>query len=595
MHQKYLLFILIFCLVLTTELKSQDSGRWLTYFEKSDYLNTPGYEMSMDYFKQIVRYSPFVKMMSIGKSAKGRDINCLIIDRNKEFTPEKAHKSGKAVILIEAGIHAGEIEGKDAGMLLLREMLVSKEKLSLLNNAVLLFIPVLNVDGHERTSRFNRINQNGPLEMGWRTTAQNLNLNRDFMKADAPEMQALLKLFSKWMPDFFIDSHTTDGADYQYTLTYSVEKHENIYPETAAWLKNKFIPAFENGIEKSGYLAAPYVSLRGENLSQGIEEWASMARLSTGYAALQNRPSLLIETHMLKTYKERVLVTKAAFEWVISFLGNNSRELKDLNSRADVESVRSFIKEKRNLPVDYTGTDDHVPFIFKGFKDYRDSSWITGSGVIRYSNEKLDMKIPYYNKIIVKDSVSVPEGYIVPAEWSSIVERMTLHGISVDKFQAAAKFAVERIKFRNIRFASKPYEGRFLPSYEIERYFDTVIVNAGDYYIKSDQRTIRVIANLLEPLSPDSYIKWGFFNTIFEQKEYFEEYSMEPVARKMAEENEFLKEEFMKRVSSDESFRNNPYQRLNFFYEKSPYFDKQLNLYPVMRLTGKPAEKAFRN
>nr|MCU0407283.1 hypothetical protein [Ignavibacteriaceae bacterium] len=147
-------------------------------------------------------------------------------------------------------------------MILLREILITKEKEYLLDSLNIIVVPIFNVDGHERKSKYNRINQNGPEEMGWRTTAQNLNLNRDWMKADAPEMQAMLKLISKWDPDFIIDTHTTNGADYQYTVTYSVEWSMNMYQQTADWLGKKFAPFLENLVEEKGFLIYPYVYLK---------------------------------------------------------------------------------------------------------------------------------------------------------------------------------------------------------------------------------------------------------------------------------------------------------------------------------------------
>lgn len=206
------------------------SNEWFTLFEKSNQQRSPAYQETISYFKKFVDQTPYVKMFTIGISPQGREIICLIVAGKEEFTLEKAKKSGKAIVLIQNGIHSGEIEGKDACMLLLRDMLVTKEKFHLLKNTILLIIPVFNVDGHERVSPFNRPNQNGPLMMGWRTTSQNQNLNRDYMKADSPEMKAWLKLFSDWLPDFMIDNHTTNGADYQYHVTYGIERQANISP-----------------------------------------------------------------------------------------------------------------------------------------------------------------------------------------------------------------------------------------------------------------------------------------------------------------------------------------------------------------------------
>ncbi|MBK6913415.1 MAG: hypothetical protein IPH11_07040 [Ignavibacteriales bacterium] len=216
--------------------------QWLTHFENSNFLESPNYSDTIKYFQKFEVESPYAKLLTIGISPQRREIKLLVISKGNEFTPEEAAKSSKAVVLIQNGIHPGEIEGKDACMLLLREILITKEKEYLLDNIILLIIPVFNVDGHERLSYYNRPNQNGPKEMGWRTTSQNLNLNRDYMKADTPEMRSWLKMFSAWLPDFMIDNHTTNGADYQYHVTYGIEKFQNVHPLLSTFVKKKYLP-----------------------------------------------------------------------------------------------------------------------------------------------------------------------------------------------------------------------------------------------------------------------------------------------------------------------------------------------------------------
>lgn len=581
------LFTAIVCIsfVFSIPILSQTFDEWETIFEKSNHLETAGYNETITYFQRFESFSPYIKMRVLGETPQKRQIYYLVVTKGKEFTPELAKKSGKCVVLVQNGIHAGEIEGKDACMILLREMLVSKEKEYLLDNNIFIIIPVINVDGHERISKYNRINQNGPVNMGWRTTAQNLNLNRDFMKADAPEMQAFLKFYNAWLPDFFIDSHTTDGADYQYTVTYSVENHENIYRNTGKYLRKEFIPYFENYLKKDGYLASPYVSFKDGKIANGIADWVAMPRLSNGYAAVQNRPSLLIETHMLKPYKERVFSTKSAVCAVLEFTNRNFREIKTLNQEADQTTINELASGKKALPlvIKNTGKNPDM-FSYKGFKEVYDSSWITGQKIIRYTGEMYTIDIPYYNKVYVADSVFLPEKYIIPVEWTEVIQRLDLHGINYNIVQNKTKYIAEKVRFSNVKFAVKPYEGRLQPDYEIRTFTDTVLVNPGDCIVDTRQRTVRIIGALLEAKSPDSFLKWGFFNAVFEQKEYFEDYSMEPVAEKMSMDNPGLKKEFLKKIEEDEKFRNSAYERLNFFYERSPYFDNKFNVYPVMRI-----------
>ncbi len=284
---------------------------WITHFEQSGELESPSYRDTMEFFRRFEEKTKMAKLVTIGVSSRGRDIKCLVVAKGNHFTPKKAKRSGKAIVLIQNGIHSGEIEGKDASMLLLREILITKEKKDLLDNLVLLIIPILNVDGHERLSPYNRPNQNGPRMMGFRTTSLNLNLNRDYMKADTPEMRALLRLFSAWLPDFYIDNHTTNGVDYQYHVTYGMEKHQNIFGALGEWGQEKFIPYIKDNVQQKGFLSTSYIELIGKELEEGFSDWTSRPMYSNGYAALQNRLLLLIETHSIKALQQQSLFNKS--------------------------------------------------------------------------------------------------------------------------------------------------------------------------------------------------------------------------------------------------------------------------------------------
>ncbi len=579
--KKMLFFFLI---SFATVLPQKISDSWKTFFEKSNFLSTPNYTETVNYFKKLANHSPYAKLISFGKSPQGRKLQCLIVSKDKAFTPSSAKKSGKPILLIQNGIHAGEIEGKDASMLLLREILVTKEKENLLDKMILLVIPVFNVDGHERISPYNRINQNGPAEMGWRTTAQNLNLNRDYMKADAPEMKSFLELFNSWLPDFFIDTHTTDGQDFQYPVTYGIEKNGNVPPPTKDWIRKVYIPNMEKETEASGFKILPYVGFKEGDFHKGLVDWVSGPRFSHGYSAIQNRPGLLIETHMLKPYKERVFATKAVITATMNVIEKQSKKLVELNKRADSYVVDTYSSGKKAYPLTFNMGDKSSKKVYMGIESEQIDSWVTGSKIIRYTGKPINIEVPYYDEADTKDSVYAPRGYLIPAEFENVVEIMKLHGIKIETIKKEKTFSVEKYKFKNVKFGSFSYEGRFQPSFEMETLKETVTVSAGTFYVTLNQRTAGVILHLLEPSGPDSFVKWGFFNPIFERKEYFEDYSMEPIARKMSEENPKLKEEFLEKVESDDKFKNSGKQRLDFFYQRSPYADSQLNVYPIMRI-----------
>jgi hypothetical protein len=584
---KYFLFYILILFICSNSIAQKDFD-WETYFERSEFKGTANYFETMNYFKKLDEYSDYVEFIADEKSPQGRELVYLIISKDENIKQEKRKKP---LVLIINGIHSGEIEGKDASMILLRDILITKEKEYLLDSLDLIVVPIFNVDGHERKSKYNRINQNGPEEMGWRTTAQNLNLNRDWMKADAPEMQWMLELIAKYQPDFAIDTHTTDGADYQYTITYSVEWSKNIYQGTGDWLKNSFVPFFEKGVNEKGFLVHPYVFLKNwrKGLDDGLIYWPATPRFSTGYFALLNRPSLLIETHMIKPYKDRVFATKAMIETTLELIYSNASGLINLNKKADEQTIKMYGDENSNLPLSYNRTDKYELINFKGYEYYWEPSEISGTEKLVYTNKKKHFTIKYYNDVIVTDSVKVPKGYLIPREWGKFVQKMNEeHGVDYKTFNnnptRTAHVNVEKYKFSNVKFNESSYEGRQRMSFDIDVIKEEVILDQEMIYVPTNQKAVRVIANLLEPQSADSYVRWGFMNQIFERKEYYEDYVMEKVAEEMLANNPELKMEFESKLKNDEAFKNDPRARLDFFYERSPYFDKQKNVYPILRV-----------
>ena len=581
--------VLIFSIVLCPIISSQTKipQKWITRFEKSGYLETENYDQTMTYFKKLAESSPYAKMLSFGISPQGRKLYCLVVSKDRAFNPISAKKTGKPIIFINNGIHSGEIEGKDASMLLLREILVTKEKANLIDNTILLVIPIFSVDAHERSSPYNRINQNGPANMGWRTTAQNLNLNRDWTKADAPEMQAMLKLFSSWLPDFFVDTHTTDGADYQYTITYSMEHYQNVDAGLRGWIVGKLMPYLNKSVTDDGYLIAPYLEFKGQKIENGIIGASFSPRFSHSYAAAQNRPGLLIETHMLKPYKDRVFSTKSLLTAIITYTNKNGKEVIALNKAADKNSIEEYSIGKKYYPLSLELTDRSVPFHFMGIKAEHDSSWVSGTIWTRYTGVKYETDIPYYDQMVVTDSVQAPKKYLIPLEWGkwkNLIDRIKLHGIKVEQLKTPKTLTVTEYKFKNVKYANYSFEGRQRVKADYDTISETVNIPKGTYVIKTNQRTIRLILNLMEPKADDSFLQWGFFNSIFERKEYYESYVMEKIARQMMEKDPELKKEFEKKLATDENFRRNPRQRLDFFYSRSPYMDEKLNVYPILRV-----------
>ena len=462
-------------------------------------------------------------------------------------------------------------------------MIISKTKASLLNHVILLVMPFYNVDGHERVSPYNRINQNGPEEMGWRVTGQNLNLNRDYMKADAPETQAWLKLYTTWLPDFLVDCHVTDGADYQYVVTYTVEGHVNMPLPVRSWLKTTYVPKVSAEMASQEMPIVPYVYfVDNKDLSKGLEGGVASPRFSTSYAAIQNRPSLLIETHMLKDYKTRVEGTYKLLVASLDCVNENYAALRSAISEADKMTAtrleNPFPLRFENVQV----ANDTVHFL--GYKPKVEKSDISGSDRVEFTHEPLVLDIPRYDSVKISVSVAPPVAYLIPQQWAEVISRLRMHGILLEKLDKPIELEVELYKFSDAKWQERPYEGRHPVTFTTSPFTEKRTFPAGTIVARTNQRAARVLIHALEPQAPDAFVAWGFFDALFEQKEYGEDYVLEKMAAEMLQKDPKLKEEFDTKVKADTAFAHAPYQRLNFFYQHSPYWDKSLNVYPVARL-----------
>jgi hypothetical protein len=555
---------------------------WLTLYEKSNYLETPRYDETVAYCKRLAEFSPLVSFTDFGVSPQGRKLPLLIIDKDREFDPRAAHARGKVVLLVQAGIHAGEIEGKDAGLTLIRDIIVKNKYPQLLDHVVLLFIPIFNVDGHERFGPYNRINQDGPREMGWRTTAQNLNLNRDFAKADSPEMRSWLGLFDRWLPDFLIDVHTTDGADFQYVVTCGLETNRNVVKPLAEWCDSTLMPELEKRMAESGFPVGPYVYPRVDHaVTSGLMSWTATPRFSNGYGAAQNRPFMLVETHMLKSYRQRVESTYELLRNVLEYLNSKSGIYTRLILQGD--SLTAAMAGSY-YPISFRPSRDSVMLDFLGVDFRFEHSVISDTSAVVWGNKKVTYRVPYFDRNAVADSVLVPYAYVIPSEWRAELEILKLHGARIDFLSRDTELSVDSYRFGEPKWSVEPFEGRHALRVKTTPITEKRNYPAGTAVVIMNQRTNRIVTHLLEPRSGDSFVAWGFFDAIMEQKEYAENYVIEKMAPAMLAKDPALKLEFENRLVSDTAFAKNPEARLQFFYERSLYWDRQLNVYPIGKL-----------
>ncbi len=596
MYKKHFaaLSVLVLISVMNTFSQSESPNvppAWQTTAEKTDYQKTWRYDEAIAYAKKLDTASPLIQYRSIGKSNEGRDIPLLIAASGLAFTPELARRQGKAVVFIQAGIHAGEIDGKDAGFALLRDIAITKSRVDLLKNVVIIFVPIYNVDGHENFNPFMRINQNGPDEMGFRANSNNLNLNRDYMKADAPETRAWLKLWNEWRPDLFIDCHVTDGADFQYNVTYEYAHFQEVSPAIKGWMDEHFDGNVVPRVEKEGNLLTHYVEFAGREVTGGIATFIATPKYATGYTPLRNRAGLLIETHVFKPYKSRVRGTYDVLRYTIDEVGREKASLFVANVTADTQTIESgkTYDEKRQFPLAVSTTNKSTPLAFKGVEYKMEDSAISGGKRIVYGTAPLNITIPHFDEGKVDRSVAPPLYYIIPPQYKDAIDVLTLHGIKFERLKKPLEIEVESYQLNEPKWATSSFENRItlscktVPIKEKRTYAD------GSVLVPMAQEAANVAIHLLEPAGPDSFVYWGFFNSIFEQKEGGEGYVVEKLAREMLAKDPKLEEEFNRRLL-DPAFARNPRARLNFFYERSPYFlNQKVGVYPVGRILTKTA------
>jgi hypothetical protein len=562
-----------------------------TVSERSGFLKTGRYDEVIALCAAYAeRYPDAVRCVDFGTTPEGRPMKVLVATRTGAFTPDAARARRIPVLLVQGGIHAGESDGKDAGFLALREALDGDAAKGALDKQVLLFVPVFNVDGHERFGAWNRPNQRGPEEMGWRTTAQNLNLNRDYVKADAPEMHAMLALVDAWDPIAYVDLHVTDGAKFRHDVSYQVEPaHAGDPAMRKAGLALR--AAVADAVRKQGSLPLTFYPSFAEddNPASGFVDGVPPPRFSHGYFQLRNRFGMLVETHSWKEYPVRVRVTRNT---IVAMLGQTAAHGREwLKLAADADARASRLGGTR-VPLDWKATDHVRTVDFLGYAYTRTPSDVSGAPMTHYDEATPQVwKLPLRDEIVPDHSVIAPKGgYLVPAADAAwVAETLKLHGVAFRRLDAALPHAaVETFRADKTTFAPQSLEGHQRLTVEGAWKPETRDVGAGALFVPIAQPKARLAMALLEPQAPDALAAWGEFNNAFERKEYMEAYVAEDVARTMLAKDPALKAEFERRVRDDAAFANSPQARLDFFYQRSPSWDERFNLYPVMRTATVP-------
>jgi len=559
------------------------SDPWVTAFERDPAHDfSPNYADTRAWFDRLDAASDLIRIEEFGVSPEGRPIYAVIA--SKDFLGDgAAFDPSKPVLLAQAGIHPGEIDGKDAGMMLLRDI-AFHGKDDLLDRVNLILIPILSVDGHERASAYSRPNQRGPRIQGWRNTATNQNLNRDYLKLDQAEMRAVRSLVLKYRPDLYLDIHVTDGMDYQYDITYGYNGENGVWsrsPAIARWLDEAFKPAINAALEAGGHIPGELVFGVGDDPRAGLSDGGLGERFSNGWGAAAHVPTILIENHSLKPYEQRVLGTYVLLEASMRRLAGDGPALRAAiaadSALRPAEIPTNFVPDP--TPA-YTRT-------FKGIRYEMYDSPASGRQEIRWLGEPdpEPWALPFYGSRPTL-TLQRPEAYWVPGHRADIIERLRLHGVRMETLDAPRTVNVDMLRLDEPKLATRANEGRVgvtVAGVTPERRDWTF--PTGSVRVPTDQPLGDIVVLLLEPQSAESFFAWGLFPEVLSRVEYIEGYAIAPLAEAMMAADPALKAEFEAKVAADPAFAADGDARLQWFYQRTPFHDDRYRLYPVGRET----------
>jgi hypothetical protein len=546
-----------------------------------------------------------VRSFEYGRSAEGRPMHALLVSRSGALSPAEIRQRKLPVLMWQAGIHPGESDGKDAGFIALRELLNGSAAAGVLERIVILFVPAFNVDGHERFGRWNRPNQVGPDETGWRATAQNFNLNRDYTKADAPEMRAMLRLLAQWDPLLCADLHVTDGADFEPDISLQVEPVYQGDPRlfgSGVQLRDELI----DKLAAQGSLPLPFYPdlVEADDPSGGFHLTVYSPRFSTGYYPSRNRYTVLVETHSWKDYATRVRVTRNTLIGLAELTAAHGTRWLEQTQRADEDAKNIAGKEvilafaagwrepTREKSATASGADPNVTMIdFRGYAYTRTPSKISGELVTVYDPKAPQIwRVPFRKNTQPSLVVNAPRGgYIVPPGYAQeIGAKLQLHGIEFEKVAVPGQAEVECFRVTQAEFSSTPFEGRTRAQLAGAWKSESRDIADGSLFVPIEQARSRLLMVLLEPQAPDSFAAWGMFNACFEPKEYVEPYVVEIIARELLSSDPALAAEFDKKLAQDAAFAADPAARREFFCRRHASWDERFNLYPIVRIAARP-------
>lgn len=518
------------------------------------------------------------KMVEAGPTDSGLPLHTFIIDKSGKFDPISAHNADKVVVMILNGIHAGEPDGMIASLAFAESILTNPPQ-----NIVYCIIPVYNIGGALNRNSTSRVNQNGPEEYGFRGNAINIDLNRDFIKCDSKNAQSFTRIFQQWKPHILIDTHTSNGADYQHTMTLVNTFPEKLSNLQASILRRDILPFLYEGMKSADVPMAPYVDLVGQTPESGIVAFTDLPRYSTGYAALFNSIGFMTEAHMLKPFESRVSATLKLLRVMDTLLIEKGSLIVQLKKQADKETLETTIYTTKWKVSSSVETID-----FSGYRADTIISAVTGLKRIKYNHAKpFTEAIPYYNQHEGAGETMLPLAYVIPQAWTGVIERLKMNGIKYRVFSNDTIMQVESVYITDFESTKVPYEGHFMHfNTKTKSRKQQLQFRKGDIYVSTKQEGNRYLAHILNAENDDSFFNWNFFDAVLSQKEYFSDYVFEDLAESILNTNGSLRRAFEEKKRTDVSFAESSRAQLDFIFKNSPCYEESHNRIPVYKIVN---------
>ncbi|MEP2936958.1 MAG: M14 family metallopeptidase [Gilvibacter sp.] len=553
-----------------------------TVFEDSNGTQTATYEQVVSFYEALSEHHQSVSMYTLEDTDSGKPLHLITYNKNRSFENEFTNDRKEIVVLINNGIHPGESDGIDASMMLMRDL--ANGTIESPENTIVAVIPVYNIGGALNRNSHSRTNQNGPSAYGFRGNARNFDLNRDFVKADTRNAVAFQDVFNLLKPDVFIDTHVSNGADYQYTLTHLFTQHNRLGGELGNFLHTQMMPQLEDSLQIKDWDITPYVNVFNRSPESGFSQFMDGPRYSTGYTTMFNTLGMMIETHMLKPYKDRVEGTYAILQNMIGISDANANQIKEMRKKANERfAIGNY------YPIAWAIDSTQTTILnFKGYEALMKPSEVTNANRLYYDREApFERPVTYYNYFKAIDSVKIPETYIIPRGWWPIVQKLRNNKIKANYVAADTLMQVEGYRIANYNTRQRPYEGHYVHyNTQLEPFNKKVWLRGGYYTVQTQQHGLRFILETLEPLASDSYFNWNFFDTVLQQKEGFSPYVWEDLAFEFLEQNPEVKAQFEAKISSEPAFAANWYAQLDWIHKQSPHYEKAHLRYPIFRVGG---------